>query len=113
MVDGGHAQMLVTGVHETVGGPGRGDDDVSRQRFQLGGLEREGHLAGLDDEDLLVRVPMQLGASTRRSVHEDDRQAGTVVDTLELVVMQLARSITGHMRGYQSARVPAAAAASR
>jgi hypothetical protein len=49
---------------------GRDDDDVARARLPLLVARREGALPLLQDEDLLVGVPVQSGSAAGRGVDE-------------------------------------------
>ena len=66
----------------------RADDDVPLLDDQRSVADPEGGLAGFDDEDLGVRVPVELRAGARLRVDEDDRERDvTVLGADELVGM--------------------------
>ena len=76
-VDRGDAEPLVAGVGEAMRGLGGRDEDVSRCRDEPGVVDLEVGLAGVDDEQLGIRVAMQPRARTGPIGDEEqrDRQA--------------------------------------
>jgi hypothetical protein len=79
------AQRAPPGVAEGVRLPSRGAHDVAGPDLTRAPPVRERHLALLDDDDLRVRVAVQLWAVTRRGLDEDQRGAGpAVVAALQL-----------------------------
>src|SRR5215218_1098778 len=81
------------GVHEPVRHAGWHHHDLAAIRLDdvISGRERDGAL--LDHEDLLVGMPVQLRAASRRRVYHDERDTGIMVVSLELVSSLAVRQV--------------------
>jgi hypothetical protein len=68
------AQLAGPAIRESVSLARRADDDMAALDHDRAIADLERCLTGLDDEDLGVRVPVQLRTDTRRGMHQDDRK---------------------------------------
>src|ERR687891_2091272 len=64
---------------------GSRDDDVAGAHLPLLAIERESRLALLNDEQLVVRVPVQPRAAAWRCVHKENGDVEAVVGADKLV----------------------------
>ncbi len=81
-MDADHAELLGADALEAVDGLGRDDDDVPGAGYDLLVAGGEARLARLDDEDLGVRVGVEVGALALVVLRDEDRD-GDVVLALE------------------------------
>src|SRR5215211_6135298 len=117
LTDCGHAPTLFTqgvlwdvhlpersapGVDELVRHTGRYDYDLAAGRLDRGVAYREGSVALLYHEDLLVGMLVQPRATTRRAVHQEERNVHIAVEvSLELVRDRAAREfVLGDYAGH-------------
>src|SRR5262245_45161010 len=85
-------QLSITCIHEFVRQICGDHDDLPGVRLQCGRAYREGRSAFLDDEDLLVGMPMQPNMAPGRHVHPDKRDLRTLIlGTFEFVSVPIER----------------------
>src|SRR5215218_1650092 len=104
-------QPLGAGVNELVRHAGRHHNDLAAPRLDNVLAGGEGRAALLHHKDLLVGVPVQPRAASRRGVYDDDRDAGAEKATLELAGLFPARRV-GYVQDACHAPPPAEGSAS-
>ena len=80
----GQLETVAARVDETMGGPGWRDDDIARTPLHLGFVDEETAGPCVDDEDLLVRMTVQVRSVARLNVDQDQRQTRAMLLPLEL-----------------------------
>jgi len=80
----GQLETVAARVDETMGGPGWRDDDIARTPWHLGFVDEEAAAPCVDNEDLLVRMTVQVRAVARLNVDQDQRQTRAMLLPLEL-----------------------------
>src|SRR5215210_4581866 len=81
------SKPLLAGVHELVRNAGGHDHYLPTLHLDLLVANGKGGDALLHNEDLLVGVPVQLGAAARRGVYHYEGDAGAEVVALELALV--------------------------
>ena len=96
MVDRREPEAVTARVDESVRRASRGDHDVAGLTLHLRVIDEERPGAGMDDEDLFVRVAVQIRTMAVRNVDQNQRQFSAVV---------VANEVAGNIAAWQVARV--------